>query len=236
MEPKMESLEQLQKDIHYHFKDIKLLELAMTHSSWSNEQHVVGEHNERLEFLGDAVLELCVSEKLFTNFPTAREGELTRIRSKLVSKNGLERLARALFLEKYLRLGRGEESQGGRDRAALLSDAFEALLGAIFLDAGYHAVRDVVLRLLANELPNVSNIAPTKDYKSHLQEITQKKFKDRPHYALLGSSGPEHEKCFDVQVTIPDGRVFLATGGSVKRAEQRAAEQAIIALQQTATS
>ncbi len=226
----MKNLRDLQTTIGHTFADVHLLEQAMTHSSWANEQNGEIEHNERLEFLGDAVLELCVSEKLFTNFDHAREGELTRIRSRIVSKTGLEQLARNLGLEQYLRLGKGEESQGGRDRASLLSDAFEAMLGAVFLDAGYAAASGVVLRLLEKDIAAHYMPSYTKDHKSRLQEITQKLFKARPLYILLGSSGPEHAKSFDVKVTLPDERVFIASGPSMKRAEQIAAEQAVIAL------
>lgn len=226
----MKNLRDLQATIGHHFSNVRLLEQAMTHSSWANEQNGEVEHNERLEFLGDAVLELCVSEKLFTNFDHAREGELTRIRSRIVSKTGLEQLARNLGLEQYLHLGKGEESQGGRDRAALLSDAFEAMLGAVFLDAGYAAASGVVLRLLDKDIAAHYMPSYSKDHKSRLQEITQKLFKSRPLYTLLGSSGPEHAKRFDVKVALADGRVFIAGGPSMKRAEQMAAEQAVAAL------
>lgn len=229
----MNDLEELQNVIGHTFTNVGLLETAMTHSSWANEQAGAVEHNERLEFLGDAVLELCVSEELFSRFPTAREGDLTRMRSRLVSKTALEGLARELQLELYLRLGRGEESQGGRERAALLSDAFEAMLGAVFLDAGYGAASRVVLRIIGQHIPETVVSVRTKDYKSQLQELTQRIFKARPVYVLLDSSGPEHDKRFDVRVQLPDGTTFSATGPSMKRAEQMAAAQAVASLEAT---
>ncbi|MGJ3523484.1 ribonuclease III [Nitratidesulfovibrio sp. D1] len=223
--------ENLQSDIHYAFNDTGLLATAMTHSSWANEQQEHVEHNERLEFLGDAVLELCVSEELFTRFPGAREGDLTRMRARLVSKPALAELARDLKLEQYLRLGRGEESQGGRERSSLLSDALEAMLGAVFLDGGYERARAVVRHVLAARWPCDTDGKRSKDYKSRLQEMTQKVFRERPVYALMGSSGPEHEKRFEVRLTLPDDTVFTAVGPSVKRAEQMAAGLALKALE-----
>lgn len=223
-------VDELQKTIGHRFGDMELLLTAMTHSSWANEQAVPVEHNERLEFLGDAVLELCVSEELFRRFPSAREGDLTRMRSRLVSKPSLEGVARELRLDMSLRLGKGEESQGGRERGSLLSDALEAMLGVVFLDAGYIAAKGVVMRILGPHFPEALVPVRTKDYKSQLQELTQKLFRDRPVYTLLGSSGPEHDKQFDVRVVLPDGTVFEATGPSMKRAEQMAAARAVATL------
>ncbi|GFM35371.1 ribonuclease III [Desulfovibrio psychrotolerans] len=213
----------LQESIHYRFKQVKLLETALTHSSHANEQGTGGEHNERLEFLGDAVLELCVSERLFSMFPQAREGHLTRMRAKLVSKPSLAEIALELKLESCLMLGRGEESQGGRDRHSLLSDALEAVLGAVFEDGGYAAALGVVDVLFSSRWPEEPEGGKSKDYKSRLQELTQKRFRERPVYSLSGSSGPEHAKVFEVSLALPDGRVLIAEGPSVKRAEQKAA-------------
>lgn len=227
----MKPVDELQKTIGHRFGDMELLLTAMTHSSWANEQAVPVEHNERLEFLGDAVLELCVSEELFRRFPSAREGDLTRMRSRLVSKPSLEGVARDLHLDTCLQLGRGEESQGGRERGTLLSDALEAMLGAVFLDAGYPVAKAVVMSILGEHFPEAVSPLRTKDYKSQLQEITQRLFKERPVYVLLGSKGPEHDKQFDVRVQLPDGTVHEATGPSMKRAEQMAAAQAVTALE-----
>lgn len=223
--------ESLQNDIHYLFTDTGLLTTAMTHSSWANEQPEYVEHNERLEFLGDAVLELCVTEELFTRFPDAREGDMTRMRARLVSKPALAERARELRLEQHLRLGRGEESQGGRERGSLLSDALEALLGAVFLDGGYERARTVVGHVLAAHWPSDADGRRSKDCKSRLQEVTQKLFRERPVYVLVGSSGPEHEKCFEVRLHLPDATVYTAVGHSVKRAEQLAAGIALHSLE-----
>lgn len=227
------TLERLQEDIPYRFTQVKLLRSALTHSSFANEQHGGGgEHNERLEFLGDAVLELCISDALFARFPDTREGQLTAMRSRLVNQDSLAALARKIGLEKNLILGKGEEAQGGRGRNSLLSDAFEALLGAIYLDGGYEAARATVEALFADRWPGDAGAPKSKDGKSRLQEITQQLFKDRPAYALVGSEGPEHDKVFTVRLELPDTSVFIARGSSVKRAEQTAALQALAVLEE----
>ena len=220
-------LHQLQKDIPYRFGQVKLLAAAMTHSSYANEQQDGAEHNERLEFLGDAVLELCISEELYRRFPGAREGDLTAMRSRLVNQEILAGLARKIGVDKNIILGKGEEAQGGRERDSLLGDAFEALLGAIFLDGGFEAARMAVRRLFEESWPEQEVRPKGKDGKSRLQEVTQQLFKTRPVYALVSSEGPEHDKVFQVRLELPEGTVFMAEGSSVKRAEQAAAHAAL---------
>lgn len=211
----------------YTFNNPDLLSVALTHSSWVNEHGGGASHNERLEFLGDAVLELCVSSELFLRFPLAREGVLTRMRSRLVSAQFLAGLARELGLDRSLRLGRGEESQGGRQRDALLSDALEAVLGAVYQDGGHDAARRVVGHIFRRCWPCVAESPSGKDFKTRLQETTQRLHKDRPVYVLIGSSGPEHAKCFNVRLDLPGGPSFTASGPSLKRAEQEAARAAL---------
>ncbi len=222
-----EALRQLQRDIPYDFGQVKLLDTALTHSSYVNERLEGGEHNERLEFLGDAVLEICVSEELYRRFPEEREGALTAMRSRLVNQDNLADLAGGIGLDKCLLLGRGEENQGGRSRSSILSDTFEALLGAVFLDGGFAAAQKVVAGLFAGRLGEP--LPPTKgrDHKSRLQEVVQRRFKSHPIYALVESSGPEHAKTFAVRLELPDGHVFTAEGSSIKRAEQLAALEAL---------
>ncbi|EGB15954.1 ribonuclease III [Pseudodesulfovibrio mercurii] len=216
----------LQDCIHHRFGQVKFLETALTHSSFANEQDGF-EDNERLEFLGDAVLELCISEEGFKRYPTAHEGQLTRIRSQLVKEQSLAGIARELELDRFIRLGRGEELQGGRERDALLADAFEALLGAVFLDGGFEAARRTILDIFEDQWPARAMLPETKDYKSRLQEVAQDVFRDRPVYVLSGTSGPEHEKLFEVDVTLPNGERFRGLGTSVKRAEQEAARMGL---------
>ncbi|MDL2210873.1 ribonuclease III [Desulfovibrio sp. OttesenSCG-928-O18] len=217
----------VEESIGYTFKNKTLLATALTHSSYANEQGGEAEHNERLEFLGDAVLELCVSSELFTKFPNVREGDLTRMRAKIVSQPFLTDLAREHKVDVALLLGKGEENQGGRERPSLLSDAFEALLGAVFLDGGFAAACAVVQTVFNGKWPVQKQGGLTKDCKSRLQEITQERYKERPVYSLVGSSGPEHAKVFTVQVTLPDGLAFTSDGPSLKRAEQLVAYRAL---------
>ena len=218
-----ESLKDLESALDYIFKDIDKLKTALTHSSFVNENNDDLEHNERLEFLGDAVLELCVSQELFRRFNQEREGKLTKMRAQMVSRGALEARARELKLEKYIRLGHGEEEQGGRTRASILADAFEATLGAVFLDGGYEAAHTFVARRMDHLWDKVDSNDYDKDYKSLLQELTQQKFKELPVYTLVGSYGPEHAKIFEVSLTLPTNDTVMATGRSLKRAEQAAA-------------
>ncbi len=220
-------LQHIEDALGYSFTKKELLATALTHSSYANEHGGGATHNERLEFLGDAVLELCVSSSLFSRFPDAREGDLTRMRAAIVSEPFLSGLAREYGLDTALLLGKGEEGQGGRMRPSLLSDAFEALLGAVYLDGGFDAVTTVVRTVFDGKWPVRKQGSLSKDCKSLLQEVTQRRFKERPVYALVGSSGPEHAKVFTVKVTLPDGREFTCEGPSLKRAEQLVANLAL---------
>lgn len=212
------------------FRQPELLELALTHSSWANERGGGEAHNERLEFLGDAVLELCVSTALFRRFPGVREGELTRLRAHLVSTVGLAQRARELGLDAYIRLGRGEEQQGGRTRDAILSDALEAVLAAVYEDGGFVAAEKAVARIFAEHWPHTAGMPQARDCKSRLQEAMQHLFGRVPVYAQVATSGPEHAKRFQVRLTLPDGQDFEGQGTSCKKAEQDAARRALEAL------
>ncbi len=222
-----EKLGEIEKIIGYKFKDKKLLITALTHSSYKNENPEIKEHNERLEFLGDAVIELCVSEELVKRFQNAREGELTSTRAYLVNEYALASVARKIRLNQFILLGKGEEAQGGRERDANLCDALEALIGAIFLDGGYLKAKKSVLSLLKDMWPSKCIERVKKDYKSHLQEITQKLYKERPKYMVIDSFGPEHAKSYKVKVILPTNESFEAIGSSIKGAEQLAAKKAI---------
>lgn len=231
--PREAMLAELQHRIHHTFQEVKLLDQALTHSSWANEQGGGLPHNERLEFLGDAVLELCVTQELFERFPTLREGELTRMRAKLVSQPALSHLAKDFGLDACLLLGKGEENQGGRQRASVLSDAMEAVIGAVFLDGGFSTIQTVLRRLFADRWPSGVEREKVKDYKSHLQELTQRIWRDRPVYTMERSFGPEHAKVFVVRVTLPSGDEVMGEGPSLKRAEQVGAKTAIELVLQT---
>jgi len=232
MGEKVLDLEALERELGYVFRDAALLAAALTHSSFANEAEG-GRHNERLEFLGDAVLSLCVSSELFALFPEAQEGDLTRLRSDLVNTSSLAALAREIGLDSHLRLGRGEESQGGRSRDTLLGDAFEAVLGAVYEDGGFAPVRELVRRLFAGRWPRTPGRESQKDCKTQLQEVIQQTYRERPVYTLHASHGPEHAKLFEVRLLLPDGQSFVAEGPSLKRAEQEAARNALFALRGT---
>ncbi len=216
----------LEERLGYTFRDRSLLETALTHSSWANE-HEAEPHNERLEFLGDAVLEVNISKGLFERFPAEREGGLTRLRARLVSEGKLAEIARSVGLGDELLLGRGEETQGGRERPALLADALEALLGAVFLDGGHTAASALLERLYQKHWPALDTTRKGKDFKTRLQEWTQATFRALPVYTPQSSQGPEHAKIFHVVLELPDGTTFPASGSSLKRAEQEAARQAL---------
>lgn len=221
----------LEERLDHVFARPELLDLALTHSSWANECGGGQRHNERQEFLGDAVLELCVSWELFRRFPKAREGELTKLRARLVSTVSLAERARQLGLDGLLKLGRGEERQGGRDRDSVLSDVLEAVLAAVYEDGGFAAAQKAVARIFEQHWPQTAGQTQRKDCKTRLQEMAQQLFKDRPVYALLASRGPEHAKIFEVSLHLPDGREFMASGTSCKKAEQEAARLALLALE-----
>ena len=223
-------LDKLEKIINYKFNNKELLITALSHSSYANENPNFRQNNERLEILGDAVLELLVSEELYKRFPNAREGELTSTRAYLVNEAFLAKMAREIKLNHFLLLGKGEENQGGRERDANLCDAFEALIGAVFLDGGYEKAKILVKNLFKDKWPQSCVEKVKKDYKSKLQEITQRIFKERPKYVLIDSFGPEHAKSYTVKVILPNQWSFEATSTSIKKAEQLAAKKATNAI------
>lgn len=216
-------LEELQQKIDYFFKNKNILQAALTHSSYVNEANLDIKHNERLEFLGDSVVGLYVSKELFKRFGESREGKLTHMRARLVSGNALGKRARELGLDSCLRLGRGEEQQGGRTRITILANSFEALVGAVFLDGGFDAAEQTLNKIMEHVWDDFDYNERSKDNKSLLQEFVQQEFKTRPEYHLVSTSGPEHEKIFEVSVTLPSGETLKATGTSLKQAEQIAA-------------
>jgi len=222
------SLDKLQDALGYQFIDVRLPLQALTHKSFSNEQQGQDTpHNERLEFLGDAVLELAVSERIYRLYPDIPEGGLTRIRAEVVCEKGLARIARQLELGGGLRLGRGEEKCGGRTKASLLSDALEALIGAVFFEGGYDVVCGVVEKVFGPAIDASANIRYGTDYKTALQENLQARFGQLPEYRLLKAEGPDHGRVFTIEVLF-DGKVLgTGEGSSKKQAEQQAAAKAL---------
>ncbi|HJT20863.1 MAG TPA: ribonuclease III [Nitrospira sp.] len=224
------STDGLQTVLAYRFTNEALLEEALTHSSYVNERKPAeGSHNERLEFLGDAVLSLVMSEYLASRLPLYSEGALSKLKAKLVSESSLARVARRLKLGEHLKLGRGEERSGGREKDSLLSDAIEAVIAAVHLDGGFAASRSVTLRLFEDELRTaVEDRRPgAEDYKTQFQEWCQKRYDRLPRYDTVRESGPDHDKVFEVQVSVKDHVLGTGIGRSKKEAEQLAAKQAL---------
>lgn len=215
----------IESKIGYTFKNKEYLEKALTHSSFANERHM--KSNERLEFLGDSVLSLVVSEKLFLTLSKDDEGDLSKIRASLVCEQGLFKLSKKIGLPEYIKLGRGEELTGGRERASLVSDAFEALLAAIFLDSDFETAKAWLLSVMEDEFSKISEKRVFGDYKTMLQEHTQKGVSGKVTYELISESGPDHNKQFVCAVLVDGSRVANGEGKSKKEAEQNAAKNAL---------
>lgn len=216
----------------YSFRQPRLLEEALTHKSHVNEARDKGrKDNERLEFLGDAVLSIIISEHLAASSPGSTEGTLSKHKAQLVSEASLAKAARRLDLGNLLRLGRGEELTQGREKASLLANALEALIAAIYLDGGLEAARTFTLRVLSQELQELQGAegpAGVQDYKTQFQEWCQKRLETLPQYCTVGESGPDHQKTFEVQLTLQGDVVGVGVGRTKKEAEQMAAKQALV--------
>ena len=222
-------LMKLEQGLGYTFRNKALLENALTHSSYANEnreRHLPD--NERLEFLGDSILGFVVAEYLYRNFPDKPEGELTRIRADLVCERNLAEAAATIELGSYLLLGHGEEQGGGRKRDSIVSDAMESVIAASFMDGGFAAAKEIIDRLILSNIPK--GRPRNFDYKTAFQELVQRKKDQQIHYELTGESGPDHDKHFEVEVLLNGKAVGRGVGSSKKRAEQAAAEAAIEAL------
>jgi len=226
-----ETLIALEERLGYRFLDRAWLAQALIHSSFAHEFPQVGPSNERLEFLGDAVLNLIISDALLAARPEASEGDLSRLRASLVNARHLAALSGRLALGACLRLGRGEEQQAGHQKPSVLADALEALIGAVYLDGGYAAARGVVLALFQESLAIPGQAAVTQDYKTALQEYVQKWLKVSPEYRLVQESGPAHARRFIVEVWVSGAPLGQGEGNSKKQASQRAAQQALLRLQ-----
>jgi ribonuclease-3 len=226
-----ETAAMLQERIGYSFRDQSLLKLALTHSSYANEhkgQHL--HHNERIEFLGDAVLEIVSSEFLYRNYPDMPEGEMSKKRASLVCEPSLAASAREIFLGRHLLLGHGEEKNGGADRDSILSDAFESVIGAIYLDGGLAPAEKFIKTFVLND---IEHKVLRQDSKTILQEILQKDHKEPISYVLTDTQGPEHDRIFFMEVRLGDQTIGTGSGRSKQAAGQDAAYHAILALQKS---
>ena len=222
-------LKELEEAIGYRFQNITLLQQAMAHSSYANERwHDSLMSNERLEFLGDSILGMLVADYLYRTFPNRPEGELTRMRADMVCERSLAVVAAQLDLGKHLLLGKGEEQGGGRHRESILADAVESVIAASYLDGGMEAAKSFVQKFVLVHVP--VNRPNNMDYKTALQEKVQQKKNQTLSYVLVGESGPDHDKHFEVQLRLNDQVVGVGSGSSKKRAEQDAAKAALEAL------
>ncbi|MDL2324663.1 ribonuclease III [Ruminococcaceae bacterium OttesenSCG-928-A16] len=213
---------ELETTIQYQFKNPALLQVALTHTSFANEAKTKIDNNERLEFLGDSVLSIVVADYLFHQGQQLPEGELTRKRASLVCEAALCGFANDIQLGQYLRLGKGEEMSGGRGRASILSDAFEALIAAIYLDGGLEAARGFILPFVC------AGAKAEDDYKTRLQEVVQQNPEERVRYVLTSEAGPDHNKTFTVEVHLNSNCIGKGVGHTKKLAEQHAAKQALV--------
>jgi ribonuclease-3 len=218
----MKEYSHLEKRLNYTFQNKQLIIEALTHKSYKKPYN-----NERLEFLGDAVLDIIVGEYLFKKFVNSDEGILSKIRASLVNETGFTLLARNLDLGSYIYLSLAEENNNGRDKPSLLSNAFEAVIGAIYLEAGLDKAKEISIALLEESHPKIDLQSLSKDYKTALQELTQATHGVTPQYEMLGSSGPDHKKEFEIAIILNENLIAKAKGKSKKEAQQRAAKIAL---------
>ena len=218
----MSNFDTLEKCLGYQFKNKNLIIEALTHKSYKKPYN-----NERLEFLGDAVLNLIVGEYLFNKFPKSAEGNLSKIRASLVNEKGFTKLAKQINLGDYIYLSSAEERNQGREKASILSDAFEAIMGAIYLETGIDKLKTIILKLLEQSYDKINLDELSTDYKTALQEITQAKFGSTPEYKIERSFGPDHQKEFEVSIWIDGKNYGMAIGKSKKLAQQSVAQIAL---------
>lgn len=222
-------MEKLEEKLGYTFRDRSLLENALTHSSYANENKSLGlQSNERLEFLGDSVLGMVTADYLFRTHPDLPEGDLTRTRAALVCEGSLVEVAHQLELGSYLKLGKGEDAGGGRERPSIVADAVEAVLAAVYLDGGIGSARKIIQKFI---LDREEEKGGSRDYKTALQELVQRENGQVLSYRLTGESGPDHAKVFAMEVLLNDGVIGSGQGRSKKEAEQAAAKAAVLTLE-----
>jgi ribonuclease III len=226
-EDRINALVPLQGVLCYQFKNLELLNKSLTHKSYSNEVLLTSKNNERLEFLGDSVIDLIMADYMFLTYPDLPEGSLSKIRAAIVNENSLARLAIKLELGSYLLLGKGESFSGGRQKASILANAYEALVGALFCDSDFRTTADVFLPQLIEKIDEYMGACIATDFKSDLQEYTQNRFSCVPLYEVVGEIGPGHNKRFDVKVKIRSQVLGSGKGRSKKEAEQNAAKEAL---------
>jgi ribonuclease III len=232
-EERLLALKALESSLSHPFSNLALLDQALVHRSYVNENPAFSfGDNERMEFLGDAVLELCITDLLMKTFPDYSEGQLSKLRASVVNEQPLADLARTLEIGRFILLGKGEESSGGRSKTSILANTLEAIIAAVYLDGGFDRACEVVRRLFALLIEEGSRNLTYRDYKTTLQELSQNRFKEIPRYALVGESGPDHDKIFESRLSIPGILETTGKGKSKKEAEQNAAHSALDVLLQ----
>jgi ribonuclease III len=228
---RLEQLAGLERALGYKFNDLSFLECALTHRSFANENpDLLVQDNERLEFLGDAVLTLCITDMLMEKFPECTEGDLSKIRSSIVNERPLAGIARELRIGDYLLLGKGEDISGGRSKSSLLANALEAIIAAVYCDTGFAGAFDFIGKRFHPLLETGVADVLYRDYKTSLQETTQNRFRVIPRYSVIREYGPDHDKVFQVRVSIGDVVSTAGLGRNKKEAEQRAARKALEAI------
>ena len=231
-EDRLHALRELEEELGYRFGEIGLLDNALTHRSFANENPSLPcKDNERLEFLGDAVLELAVSDSLMKKFPDYAEGQLSKLRASIVNEQPLAELARRFRIGEFLLLGRGEETSGGRLKPSLLSNAFESVLAAMYLDGGFDRAAAFIRRLFEPLIEEGALAVLYRDYKTAVQEMIQTRFREAPRYALLSETGPDHDKCFETSLVVGERVIAIGKGKNKKEAEQQAARLAMEEMQ-----
>jgi ribonuclease-3 len=220
-------LNKFQNVIKLKFKDKSLLNRALTHRSFTNESGLQIKDNEKLEYLGDSVLALVVNEYLFKRFGEYLEGDLAKIKSAVVSEVTLAKVAEELNLGSFIMIGKGEEQSGGRERPSILANTLEAVIGAVYLDAGLRETKKFVLNILKRDIERIDGMSYSRDPKTTLQEYVQKKYKERPHYEVIKEIGPDHQKEFSIKLSIHGNDVTIGKGTSKRKAEMDAAQQAL---------
>ncbi len=225
-------MHKLEEKISYEFKDKNLFLKSITHKSWANEIGQDNENNEKLEFLGDAVLELALSDLLFKSFPEDKEGDLSKKRASLVNESALSVMAQALEIGSFIRLGKGEIQSNGGQKPRLLASCYEALIGAVYLDSSFATVKEIIHREFYHHILKLNNESFDSDFKTRLQEKLQDEHKETPLYEVINETGPAHDKTFEVQITFKGRRVSTGEGKSKKVAEQSAAKSALEKIEQ----
>ena len=227
LEKRINELVPLQKKLNYKFNDPKLLNKALTHKSYANEINPPIKNNERFEFLGDSVLDLIVSDYMVREYDDLAEGSLSKIRAAIVNEGCLAKLAQDLGLGQYLLLGKGEHLSGGRQKTSILANAYEALVGALFYDSNLQMVSNILLPKMIEEIDRYKNTMNFRDFKSDLQEYTQDRFTCVPSYQVVGEKGPDHDKRFNIEISVRNKVEGVGNGRSKKEAEQKAAKMAL---------